>query len=338
MKKTISYENPVNVVRNICSSLHKNGYQWNIDRLKPTPIDLYMDMTKLVDYYTLHKLKKKNVEAMAKTMAEQDLGILFITNAVTLLDKSKEPIGTKLGCTKNSEILDVSYMAKAIEEAEYNITQYIIRVGSKFKEAKYDVKLTNSLVEYFVQTNHTASIEATSSYPQGIGWILKSLAELDQNARSREKVDNIVTWGGAILGIGLTLTGVGAPEGVSIMIAAVGVVKGIAAGTYFVIRASEEREFAKEIQLSKNGGGGVSDANLKKHYSDYKQLKILYIKEFGQSALNFVNLHRMCMNRTGDVGKAHSILRRVFETAKDTGKETAIETLQDLVLNAAVAG
>jgi hypothetical protein len=38
------------------------------------------------------------------------------------------------------------------------------------------------------------------------------------------------------------------------------------------------------------------------------------------------------------VGKAHSILRRVFETAKDTGKETAIETLQDLVLNAAVAG
>lgn len=336
MKKSVSYNNTTAVATKFCSSLRNNLYHWNVDRLKPTPVELMIDNTRVIDYYTVHKLKKKNVEAMAKTVLEQDLGVLFITNALTLLDKAQEPIGTKLECTKASAQKDSKLVQEAIDEAEKNVSQYITHVGKKVSDSKYDLSATNSLIEYFVQTNQAATIEATSAYPQGIGWVLKSLAELDQDTNRRKKVDSVITWGGAILGIGLTLTGVGAPEGVSIMIASIGVVKGATAGTYYFVRAQQEKNFAHEMQLSKNAGSGLTEENLRLHYSEYKTLKILYIKEFAQSALNFANLHRMCMNRTGDVGKTHSIFRRVFETAKATGKDTAVETVQEMVIQLAV--
>lgn len=336
MKKYITYKSPADIATKFCDSLKKNDYHWNIDKLKPTPLELYLNNARIIDYYTIHKLKKKNVEAMAKAILDQDLGVLFITNSMTLLDKLNEPIGTKLACTKSTEGRDAELVKQAIEEAEENIAQYLARVSKKVRLAQYSLPLTNSALEYFVQTNQAGSIEATSSYPQGIGWVLKSLAELDQNTSRRQKTDSVIMWGGTILGIGLTLTGVGAPEGVSIMLAAIGVVKGLAAGSYYFIRSSQEKEFAREMQLAKNGGAEMSQENLKKHYADYKTLKIYYIKEFGQSALNFVNLHRMVMNKTGDVGKSHSIMRRVFETAKATGKDTAIETVQEMILQLAV--
>lgn len=336
MKRYITYQSPSDVANKFCSSLKKNSYHWNIDKLKPSPLEIYLNSAKLIDYYTIHKLKKKNVEAMAKAILDQDLGVLFITNSITLLDKLNEPIGTKLACTKGTEARDAELVKNAIEEAEENVAQYLVRVSKKVRDSQYNLPLTNSTLEYFVQTNQAGSIEATSSYPQGIGWVLKSLAELDQNTSRRSRIDNVIMWGGTILGVGLTLTGVGAPEGVSIMIAAIGVVKGLAAGSYYFVRSSQEKEFAKEMQLAKNGGAEMSQENLKKHYADYKSLKIYYIKEFGQSALNFVNLHRLVMNKTGDVGKSHSIMKRVFETAKTTGKDTAIETVQDMVLQLAV--
>lgn len=336
MKKYITYQNTSDVANKFCTSLKKHSYHWNIDKLKPTPLELYLNNSKIIDYYTVHKLKKKNVEAIAKAILDQDLGILFITNAMTLLDKLNEPIGTKLSCTKATEAVDAELVRQAIEEAEVNIAQYLARVSKKVREAQYNLPLTNSALEYFVQTNQASSIEATSSYPQGIGWVLKSLAELDQNMSRRSKTDSVIMWGGTILGVGLTLTGIGAPEGVSIMIAAMGVVKGLAAGSYYFVRSSQEKEFAKEMQFAKNGGAEMSQENLKKHYSDYKTLKIYYIKEFGQSALNFMNLHRMVMNKTGDVGKTHSLLRRVFETAKEEGKGQAVDVVQELVLQIAV--
>lgn len=325
------------ITQNFCTSLKANHYYWNIDRLKPTPVELLADQTKLLNYYTIHKLKGKNREALAKTILAQDMGILFLTGAINILDKSQEPVGTKLLCSGQSLTRDANLVRAAITEAESNIQSYVTRINRQLMSGRFNLNSSNITLEYFVQTNQAATAEAMAHYPQGIGWVLKTITTLDKNVSRRKKTDKIVTWGGSILGVGLIITGIGAPEGVAVLISSIGLVKGVSSGTYFLLRSQQEKQFGKEMRLAKRGSSGLSEENLKQHYRSYKSLKVQYIKEFGSAGLNFINLHRLAMSKSGgDVVKAHNVLRRAAEAAKETGKEQAFEQLQDLILNFAV--
>lgn len=336
MKKSMTTSSLPEVVTNFCSGLRKNNYFWNIDKVKPTPAEILVDNTRVVDYYVYHKLKGKNKDALAKTILSQDLGILFLTGALNYLDKTQEPVATKLGCTAQSSGKDVTYIKASIEEAETNIETYVVRLNQKLLAARYKLKPSSELVEYFVQTNQTASVEAISSFPQGIGWVLKSIAELEQNVSRRKKTDKIIAWGGTIVGIGLTLTGFGAPEGIAILLSTAGVIKGVASGSYLLVRARQEKKFAQEMRLAKNGSAGLNEANLKMHYADYKDLKIGYIKEFAGSAISFGQMYHEAMKITKDVAKTHNIIKRVIETAKTTGKDEALGRVQEIVIELAL--
>ena len=201
IKETMSTNTLTGILKNFCSSLKANNYYWNVDRLKPAPVEILADQSRLLNYYVVHKLKKKNAEAIAKTILSQDMGILFLTNSINVLDKLQEPVATKLGCTKTSEKTDIAHIRAAIEEAETNIESYIQQTGRLLQNSKYKLASTNSTLDYFVQTNQTATIEAVSNFPQGIGWTLKSIAEIDQNVARRRKTDKVITWGGTILGM-----------------------------------------------------------------------------------------------------------------------------------------
>jgi flagellar biosynthesis regulator FlaF len=336
MKKGMTTSTLPEVVNNFCSTLKRSNYHWNVDQVKPTPVELLANQAKLIDYYVYHKLKGKNKEALAKTILSQDLGVLFLTGALNHLDKTQEPVATKLGCTKNSTNQDVNLIRAAIDEAETNIETYAVRVGQKISSSKYNLQKSSETVEYFVQTNQTASIEAASSFPQGIGWVLKSIAELEQNVSRRKKTDKVIAWGGTILGIGLTLTGFGAPEGVAILISTAGVIKGVASGSYMLVRARQEKQFAQEMRLAKNGSAGINEANLRMHYADFKDLKVGYIKEFAGSAISFGQMYREALKITKDVPRTHSIIKRVIETAKSSGKEEAIGKVQEMVIELAM--
>jgi hypothetical protein len=336
MKKSMTTSTLPEVVTNFCQGLRKNNYYWNIDKVKPTPVEILVDNTKVIDYYVYHKLKGKNREALARTIVSQDLGILFLTGALNYLDKMQEPVATKLSCTSLSSGKDLTLVKASIDEAETNVETYITRINQKLMGARYSLKNSSDMIEYFVQTNQTASIEAVSGYPQGIGWVLKSIAELEQNVSRRKKTDKIIAWGGTILGIGLTLTGFGAPEGVAILLSTAGVIKGVASGSYMVVRASQEKKFAQEMRIAKNGSAGLNEANLKMHYNDYKDLKVGYIKEFAGSAFSFGQMYRESLKITKDVAKTHSIIKRVMETAKATGKDEAIGKVQEMVIEMAL--
>lgn len=336
MKNAMSVTTVTDLTNSFCKSLKQNSYHWNIDKLKPAPLDVLIDNKKLINYYLIHKLKNKNRDALAKTIVAHDMGILFLTGAINVLDNVNEPIGTKLGCVAGTNARDVSYVKASIEEAETNIESYVVRINRKLKESPYDLKTVTNTLEYFIQSNQTASIEAAATFPQGIGYVLKSIVELDRDVKRRKTTDKVVTWGGTILGVGLTLTGIGAPEGVAVLVATAGIVKGLSAGSYFLVRSQQEKQFARELRLAKNGAAGINDANFKMHYKDYKSLKVSYIKEFAGTALSFLTLHRLAMRQTGDIGKANTVLKRVLETAKATGKEEAIGKLQELVIQVAV--
>jgi hypothetical protein len=330
-KKLIQLYTPSSLVTNFCRGLLANNYHWNVNKFKPTPLEILTDHTALVNYYVVHKLKEKNREAIAKTILSQDLGILFLTNSINILDKNNEPVGTRLYCNPKNVKADNMLILSAIEEAQKNVEGYITRVNKKLLSSKFNLQQTNSTLEYFVQTNQAASIEAASSFPQGIGWILKSIAELDQDISLRKKTDAFVSWGGAIVGIGLTITGVGAPEGVAILISSIGVVKGLATGTYFYMRSDYEKEFSNEIRLAKHGSGIVNEENLKYHFNNYKKLKMTYIKDFGASAASFITIHRFALQTTGgDVAKSHTILGKAIEAFK-TQRNKSFEQIQSLI-------
>jgi hypothetical protein len=330
-KKLIQLYTPSSLVTNFCRDLLANNYHWNVEKFKPTPLEILMDHTSLVNYYVVHKLKEKNKEAIAKTILSQDLGILFLTNSINILDKNNEPVGTRLNCNPKNSKADNVLILSAIEEAQKNVEGYIARVNKKLISSKYSLQATNSTLEYFVQTNQAASIEAASSFPQGIGWILKSIAELDQDISLRKKTDAFVSWGGAIVGIGLTVTGVGAPEGVALLISSIGVVKGLATGTYFYMRSENEKEFSNEIRLAKHGSGLVNEDNLKYHFENYKKLKMTYIKDFGASAVSFITIHRFALQTTGgDVAKSHTVLGKAIEAFKNQ-RNKSFEGIQNLI-------
>jgi len=330
-KKSMAQYSPKSLVNSFCRDLVRHKYHWNVDRLKPTPLEIMIDKTALVNYYIIHKLKEKNREAIAKTILSQDLGILFLTNAINILDKNQEPLGTRLSCDPKNQNTDAQLIFSAIDEAQKNVEGYITRVNKKLMASKFNIKETNSTLEYFVQTNQASTIEAVSSFPQGIGWVLKSIAELDQDISLRKKTDAFVSWGGAIVGIGLTITGVGAPEGVALLITSIGIIKGLGTGTYFFVRSEFEKEFAYEIRFAKNGTGITNEENLKYHFENYKKLKVDYIKDFGASAISFITIHRFALQASGgDVAKSHNILSRAMDMVK-TQRDKSFEKIQELI-------
>jgi hypothetical protein len=123
------------------------------------------------------------------------------------------------------------------------------------------------------------------------------------------------------MGIGLTLPGIGAPEGVVLLVSTSGIMKGVSSGTYYLIQSRQEKRFAAELRLVRSGADRISDENLERNLRDYRSLKIQFIKEFASTALSFVGLHHEAPSATGgEVGQAHDVLQRLFETAKVTGK------------------
>ena len=106
----------------------------------------------------------------------------------------KGPIGTKLGCVTETKARDISFVKASIEEAANNIESYVVRINPKLKDSSYDLKNVTQNLEYFIQTNQAASIEVAATFPQGIGYVLKSIVELDRDVKRRQATDTVVAW------------------------------------------------------------------------------------------------------------------------------------------------
>lgn len=332
-KKETSDYNLESIATGFCSDLRVNNYYWNINKLNPTPFEILANKTELIDYYTIYNLKKKNQQALAKTILSHEFGNLFLTKTLNILNKKGEPLGTYLKCLSSSLKEDTKLIRDAIEEARINTETYILEINKKLSTAAYSLKESDQILEYFVQTNQKATIESVVSFPQGIGWILKSIALLEQDLGRRKKVDTIVTWGGFIVGVGLTVTGIGAPEGVAVLVTTAGIINGLSSGSYFLVRSKQEKRFYKDILLAKVGGAQSNEQILAEHYKKYKLLKVAYIKEFAGTAFLFARLHKLALKKSGgDIVKVHKVMDKVMVTAKESTKDVSLNFLEDAII------
>ena len=162
------------------------------------------------------------LEALRKSVAEHDLGILFLTGALSnVKNSSGKPTGTFLSCRPETLNVDMGHVRAAIHEARKNVEQYISQINTKVRNSALNKKDATETLEFFTQTNVSATAEAVMTFPQGINLVVDSMMELDGDVRRRKRIDKIVTWGGTIVGVALTISGIGAPEGVAILLAEV---------------------------------------------------------------------------------------------------------------------
>lgn len=331
-KKELSreYANAGAVAQSFCHDLRSNGYMFEEPKKETTDLNLrhpyvaVQDNTR-VDMTQIHmKVMMYKLEALQKTIYEHDLGVLFLTNSLSQLSAQHQPMGSVLQCRPETLAGDTAVIKRAIIEARQNVEKYISHVNSKVQNSIRSIKSVTETLEYFTQTNVSATSEAVMMFPQGIPHVVSSMYELDRDVKRRKRTDKIVAWGGTIVGVALTISGIGAPEGVALLLTVAAITKGVASGTYNLYRSQQEKAFHRELQIAMTGLGKnfYLNGNLQKHYEDYRNLRISYIVDFAGSVMSFAKLHKIALSKGGgDVTKSQSLLKKAMERLKAVGED-----------------
>ncbi len=347
-KKTFNnkYGSGKDVVNSFCTDLKNNLYQFDPPEEKTPTISGYRDVyiavqdnTRVDRSHIYAQMQMIKIEAIRKTIQEHDLGVLFLTNALTRLSEKREPFATYLDCTPESLPRDMASFNRAITEATHNVEKYIANINQKIKDSTTSLKMANETLEYFTQTNVAATAEAIMTFPQGIGHTVDSILELDHDVKRRKRIDKIVTWGGTIIGVALTVSGIGAPEGVALLLTLGAMAKGAISGSYYLYRAQQEKEFYNELMKSKIGLGNnfYLGQNLQQHYTNYRYLRLNYIVDFAGAFLSFAQLNKMALIKTsGNVPQAHSLIERCMRILKASGEDVVQGQVVEAVINTAI--
>ena len=342
-KELLQNYNPKLIVQTFCTELKSNGYTFpEKPDLTKKPLDIYERPTVAIDNTRVDMSKIRGqialarLSALRKTVAEHDLGVLFLTNALSNMSSREDVSGTWLGCKPESESSDIFRVRAAVGEARAKVEEYITLINTKIKNSPLTVKAATETLEYFTQTNVSATSEAVMTFPQGINLVIDSVLSLDGDVKRRKRVDTAVAWGGTIIGVGLAITGIGAPEGAAVLIAVASMTKGAIWGSYYMYRSQQEKAFYKEISAAKSGLGNnfYLDTNLSQHYDDYRKMRLNYITEFGQAAVQFVKIHQMALVQTsGSVPQAHGLLKKTFQKARVASEEVGQDQIAQILVS-----
>jgi hypothetical protein len=342
-----NYSGGKDVVNSFCYDLKNNLYFFD-EPEKKIPVDPYtgrevyvaVQDNMRVDMSHIHaRMAMQRIQAISKTIQEHDLGVLFLTHSLTVLTSDRRPLGTTLGCKPETLDRDARALRRAINEARENVEQYIAHINQKINDSTLTLKKATETLEYFTQTNVSATSEALMTFPQGISHALDSVLSLDGDARRRKSIDQIVMWGGTIIGVALTVSGIGAPEGVALLLSVAAMTKGVISGAYNLYRSQQEKAFYREITKARIGLGNnfYLDNNMAKHYSDYRNLRISYIMDFAGAIFSFAKIHKIALTQAGgSVPKANGLVQKCMKTLKESGKDIAEGQLTQAILEATI--
>lgn len=329
------------VVTSFCKDLVRNGYLFaekQLPTLKPSPV-VVSDNTRVDRTGIDGRIAVMNFEAMQKTVAEHDLGVLFLTQALSRMSGNGSAVTTNLSCETTSLEKDIALVKTSIIEGSKNVEQYLTRINQKIREEDYTLKNVNDLLEYFAQTNVSATSEALMYFPEGINHVVDAVLEIDSDVKRRKRTDKVVSWGGTIVGIGLTITGIGAPEGVALLLTMAGMAKTITSGAYYLHRSKQEKAFYRELLTAKKGTGTqfYLNKNLMQHYTEYRSLKTSYLVEFSATASKFTKIYQVGLEKTGgDVVKTHTLLAKIFNHAKKVSVDVTTDWMIREIIAASI--
>jgi hypothetical protein len=161
--------------------------------------------------------------------------------------------------------------------------------------------------------------------------------ELDKDVKRRKRIDKAVAWGGVVIGVALVVSGIGAPEGVAVLLTVASMTKGAISGAYHLARSQQEKKFHKELSIARAGLGTsfYLDGNLSQHYSEYRDLRTQYLVDFAGAIYSFGKIHYAAISKVGgDVPKAHGLIKGTMQKCKVVGKDMTQEEITGAILGA----
>lgn len=333
------YKSGKDVVSSFCMDLESNGYSWFAEEQKPKLDPKYEVQTVARDntYVDMSRVRAQmhsmRLSALRKAVYSHDLGVLFLTNKLSMMNKTNtEVYGTTLGCKPETLAADASRVKGAIEEARQNVEVYLKRVNEKLRGSIFSMKYASEALEYLAQTNVSATSEAVMTFPQGMIHVMNAVLELDKDVKRRKRMDKAVAWGGTVIGVALVVSGIGAPEGVAILLTVASMTKGAISGFYHLARSQQEKKFYKELSVAKVGLGTTFylDGNLSQHYSEYRDLRTQYLVDFAGAIYSFGKIHTAAISKVGgDVRKAHGLIRGTMQKCKEVGKDMGQDEIME---------
>jgi hypothetical protein len=338
------YNGGRDIVSSFCMDLQTNGYRWAEEEQKPKLDPRYEVYTAVRDntYVDMSHVRAQmmsiRLNALRKAVYNHDLGVLFLTNKLSLMNKTNtEVYGTVLGCKPETLTADASRVKGAIEEARQNVETYLKRVNEKLRGSTFSMKYAKDALEYFTQTNVSATAEAVMTFPQGMNHVMSAVLELDKDVKRRKRIDKAVAWGGVVIGVALVVSGIGAPEGVAVLLTVASMTKGAISGAYHLARSQQEKKFHKELSIARAGLGTsfYLDGNLSQHYSEYRDLRTQYLVDFAGAIYSFGKIHYAAISKVGgDVPKAHGLIKGTMQKCKVVGKDMTQEEITGAILGA----
>lgn len=225
-----------------------------------------------------------------------------------------------------------SAVSEAKAEVFDNLKKQFKKVHGKQRnlDKTSDNEIEESLEELVV-TNPIAAAEVLNNHPEYAGHLCEPLNEIGSNQRFNNKLDNVMLIGGAVLGLGLMATGVGALVGgwllagtaTAATLATVGTAAGIAGfslgvaeGGYWVTRMNQHKHNVNVFETSVLAGS--TDEKSYQEAADtiakFRQARFDMILSFGFSAVEALTM-------VNEVGR----LSRYFRNADALGDLSAAE-------------
>jgi hypothetical protein len=298
----------VQVVDELCQKLKNANYPFNenLSMRELSPLSYFTGKGRSKVRVT-HNERSKILSQLAQQGGD---GLLVLTDALTDLN-DKSPGRIKLSCTTKGRTKDVELVTKATLEAKNNARQYAQKINEQFKLSSRPQEVEENL-ELLLRTNPRSVGEALVLNHQLAPYSCQLIAKIRQADKNQQMQDTVIIWGSAVVGTGLTLTGVLAPAGSALTMGALalGTSVGIGTGIYEYKSAQEAQEKTELYEAALFSTGDTRLINItQEEFEKYQSAKLSAMLNFGLSAVDVLVAAKTMLKAGRSIDEVSDLVR-----------------------------
>lgn len=289
-------------IENVCTLLKKNGYEFVPPSLRASGWTYLSPIGKGRE--ELNEFLNKRIQSLNKTLHSGRESLLILTHAMTDLSDGQYA-HIKLKCMKVAHRADAdrshnhSILKSAYAEAESNVKKFLALLKKEMKLGTPTQKEIDQDIELLTKLAPRAVGEALYEQSSQSSSVCQAINRIQKDDDFDETVEEVKLWGSVVAGVGLTLTGVFAPAGATVMGASLsmsalvaGTALGAGVGAHDWYASGVMKEDSEILKAAAIASG--SDPNLAKksgeEWEKFESLRLSAMINLGMSAFDVSTL------------------------------------------------